>query len=234
MQKYIHRPLLYYKRKFDIRTYAMATSINGNFKAYYYNEGYIRTSCRMFTLNNVVDPMIHLTNDAIQKKCDDYGKYEPGNKLSYADFQKYLDLPRYQDLNVNFERDILTQIKKLTTDCFKATWGILDPYKRINSFEVFGFDFMLDEDFKVYLIEVNTNPCLELSCSLLSRIIPQMMDNSFRIAVDPLFPPTANFCKKTANQEVCPENRYELIFDEHIDGPDIAKAGIINDNSREG
>ena len=64
----------------------MGTSINGNFKAYYYNEGYIRTSCRMFTLKNVVDPMIHLTNDAIQKKCEDYGKFEPGNKLSYADF----------------------------------------------------------------------------------------------------------------------------------------------------
>ena len=86
VQKYIHKPLLYFKRKFDIRTYAMATSINGNVKAYYYNEGYIRTSCRTFTLNNVIDPMIHLTNDAIQKKCEDYGKFEPGNKLSYSDF----------------------------------------------------------------------------------------------------------------------------------------------------
>ena len=37
------------------------------------------------------DPLIHLTNDAIQKNTTDYGKYEKGNKLSYADFQKYLD-----------------------------------------------------------------------------------------------------------------------------------------------
>ena len=35
--------------------------------------------------------MIHLTNDAVQKKSDDYGKFEAGNKLSYLDFQKYLD-----------------------------------------------------------------------------------------------------------------------------------------------
>ena len=35
--------------------------------------------------------MIHLTNDAVQKKGEDYGKFEAGNKLSYADFQAYLD-----------------------------------------------------------------------------------------------------------------------------------------------
>jgi len=35
--------------------------------------------------------MIHLTNDAVQKKSDDYGRFESGNKLSYAEFQKYMD-----------------------------------------------------------------------------------------------------------------------------------------------
>jgi hypothetical protein len=28
------------------------------------------------------------------------------------------------------------------------------------SFELFGFDFMIDTDLKVWLIEVNQNPCL--------------------------------------------------------------------------
>lgn len=36
--------------------------------------------------------MIHLTNDAIQKKSEDYGKYENGNKISFSDFQRYLDI----------------------------------------------------------------------------------------------------------------------------------------------
>ena len=166
MQKYIHNPLLYNKRKFDIRTYALASSINGNFKAFFYKEGYIRTSCRPFTLNNITDPMIHLTNDAVQKKCDDYGKHEPANKLNYTDFQGYLD-KQFGGGQINFERDILSQIKKLTTDCFKATWGKFDPNKRLNTFEVLGLDFMLDENFKVYLIEVNTNPCLETNTPLL-------------------------------------------------------------------
>ena len=46
---------------------------------------------------------------------------------------------------------------------------------------------MIDEDFRIYLIEVNTNPCLETSCPLLARIISEMLDNSFKIALDPLF-----------------------------------------------
>jgi hypothetical protein len=27
-----------------------------------------------------------LTNDAVQKRSEDYGKFEPGNKLSYNEF----------------------------------------------------------------------------------------------------------------------------------------------------
>jgi len=32
------------------------------------------------------DVFIHLTNDAIQKHADDFGKFENGNKLSFGDF----------------------------------------------------------------------------------------------------------------------------------------------------
>jgi tubulin polyglutamylase TTLL1 len=39
---------------------------------------------------------------------------------------------------------------------------------------------MIDELFKVYLIEINTNPCYELSSTLLSRIIPTMIDNALK------------------------------------------------------
>lgn len=53
-------------------------------KAYWYSEGYIRTSSCEFTLSDLTEPMIHLTNDAIQKYGPMYGKYEEGNKLSYA------------------------------------------------------------------------------------------------------------------------------------------------------
>ena len=39
---------------------------------------------------------------------------------------------------------------------------------------------MIDEDFKTYLIEVNTNPCLEITSTLLARLIPNMIENMLR------------------------------------------------------
>ena len=65
-------------------------STNGVLKGYWYEEGYIRTTSFEYTLRSNTTG-IHLTNDAIQKYLPEYGKYEKGNKLSYADFQKYLE-----------------------------------------------------------------------------------------------------------------------------------------------
>ena len=93
-------------------------------------------------------------------------------------------------------------------------------------FELYGLDFMLDEDFKVYLIEVNTNPALNFSDSpLLARLIPTLLDNTFQLVVDPLFPPPPNFTQtsKKVAKELCPENKFELVFDEKIDGPGLAE-----------
>jgi len=50
-------------------------------QGYWYNEGYLRTSSKDFNLKNVTNRLIHLTNDAVQKKSDDYGKFESGNKV---------------------------------------------------------------------------------------------------------------------------------------------------------
>jgi tubulin--tyrosine ligase len=98
----------------------------------------------------------------------------------------------------------------------KSVYGKLDPRKRNNSFELFGYDFMIDENFKVYLIEVNTNPCLDTPCPLLTRIISNVLHNTFRIAVDPFFIPT-DFNSYKKNNSGDPEVKFELIFDDKIE-----------------
>ena len=72
---------------------------------------------------------------------------------------------------------------------------------------------MIDEGGHVWLIEVNTNPCLETSNSLLSRIIPNMLDNAFRIVLDSLFPVS----KKANNVSNFPINRFELMYNSIVD-----------------
>ena len=81
-------------------------------------------------------------------------------------------------------------MERLVTDSFRAVSQKIDPNRVSNCFEIFGYDFMIDENFKVFLIEVNTNPCLEICCPLLARLISELLDNSFRIALDPLFQPS--------------------------------------------
>lgn len=53
LQKYIDNPLLYCRRKFDIRCFALVTCHNGIMKAYFYRDGYIRTASREFSLHNL-------------------------------------------------------------------------------------------------------------------------------------------------------------------------------------
>ena len=107
----------------------MLTSVYGQLKGYFYEDGYLRTSSKEFSLNNLKNKYIHLTNDAIQAKSDDYGKFEHGNKLSYIDFQKHLDIldQTTEFKNINFMKDILPQIRHLVTESFRSV-----AYKKID------------------------------------------------------------------------------------------------------
>ena len=51
-------------------------------------------------------------------------------------------------------------MKKIATDAIKAVFNKINPNRKDFSFEIFGLDFLIDESFKVWLIEANTNPCL--------------------------------------------------------------------------
>ena len=70
-------------------------------------------------------------------------------------------------------------------DSIKAIKGKISHIK--HTFEVLGYDFILDEDLNTVLIEVNTNPCLEESNNLLKHMIPRMIDDCLNIVMDPIF-----------------------------------------------
>ena len=122
-------------------------------------------------------------------------------------------------------------MNKLTIDVFRACHGKLDPKRRLNTMEVFGLDFMICDEFRPYLIEVNTNPCLELASPLLARLIPTMLENALKISTDSLFIPPENFSvKKSFIGDPCPENRFSLCFDDRIDGPVLDKIFATKNN----
>ena len=87
---------------------------------------------------------------------------------------------------------------------------------------------MIDEDFKPWLIEVNTNPCLELSSPYLARLIPTMVENAIKIAIDPLFPPPPWPNSKRQQIPDAMENKFEIVFNECIDAPELKNLPIGN------
>lgn len=58
---------------------------------------------------------------------------------------------------------------------------------RCYCFEIFGYDFIIDASGKVWLIEVNTNPCLEESSPLLKKIIPRMIGKEIFITIENIY-----------------------------------------------
>lgn len=87
----------------------------------------------------------------------------------------------------------------------------MNPNNRKHTFELFGFDFLLDEDFRVWLIEVNTNPSLATPTSFMRELVRDMFEDMTQIVVDPIFKPRI----KPEREK---ENRFELIYREERGG----------------
>jgi D-alanine-D-alanine ligase-like ATP-grasp enzyme len=52
----------------------------------------------------------------------------------------------------------------------------MNPNHRKNHFELFGYDFMVDEDLRVWLIEVNSNPYIGTPNDEIKKMVPEMID----------------------------------------------------------
>ena len=149
----------------------------------------MRTSSSEFSidLQDVDNQYVHLTNNAVQKYSEHYGQFEDGNQLGYKRFQQILD-QQYPEANISVYKDMVPQMKELIIKSMHAVRKKIDPFHRKHCFELFGYDFILDADFNVWLIEVNTNPCIEESSTLLKMILPRMIEDMLKITMDRAFP----------------------------------------------
>lgn len=107
-------------------------------------------------------------------------------------------------------------MKDVAKELSQACYCMIEGGRNGNGFELFGMDFIVDADFKPWLLEVNTNPCLELSSPLLKTLIPNLIENVFRLGVDPVFRPTMFPDKEHEYwipEKLIENNKFELVFD---------------------
>ena len=185
IQKYIESPLLIKGRKFDIRMWVLVTH---EFDCYLFKEGYLRTSSSQFSIdpNNIDNKFVHLTNNAVQKYSEGYGSFEDGNQMSFKDFAEYLS---QENPEKNRFEEIIIQIKSQIKKSYLAVRKKLNTDSKKGAMEIFGYDFIIDSDLNVWLIEVNTNPCIEESSDLLKMLLPRMINDAFKLTIDSVFPP---------------------------------------------
>jgi tubulin monoglycylase TTLL3/8 len=55
---------------------------------------------------------------------------------------------------------------------------------RKNSFEFFGYDFMVDEDFRVWLIEVNSSPSMDMGTPTTERLVRMVLTDLPKVVID--------------------------------------------------
>lgn len=107
-----------------------------------------------------------MANPAVAKQCYEFGNVVPGNVMSLKALEEYLTstFPATGgkgDAKVFNKTDLHYQIEKIINRSFEATFDIIEKPKRAYNFELFSFDLMMDENFKLWLLEVNSGPCLE-------------------------------------------------------------------------
>ena len=204
LQKYIEKPLLYNGRKFDVRLWVLLTHTN---EIYLFREGHLKATSFNYTSEST-DLYIHLTNYSVQKYSDKFQKFECGNEISFDELQESLN--KYYNLNLDVRKELLPKLKNIIFLSMESVKKLINKFHRKNCFEIFGYDFMFDADLNPFLIEVNTNPGLEISSPLIKKLVPRMIDDAFRLTID------AKFNTKYSNDRYDKDGSYISPF--HVDG----------------
>ncbi|CAD8054671.1 unnamed protein product [Paramecium primaurelia] len=177
--KYIENPLIIKNRKFDIRQWVLVTELVP-LKIYFYNECYIRFSAEEFDINQFHNKFAHLTNNAIAKYSQKFYESDiKGNMWTQEEFQQYLLEEFGWDI---FGEKIQPKFKEIVINSLKCCCDQMKNRKR--SFEVYGYDFMIDEQFNTWLIEVNMSPSSDTTTPVTAQIIPKMLEDIMKVVID--------------------------------------------------
>ena len=180
IQKYLDHPLLYRKRKFDIRCFVL---VDWNLNIFFCREGHLKASSFIYDINNI-NKFIHITNHSFQKKSNKFEQFETGNEISYKEFKKFLE---EEKVPLSTFDKIINKMKFIVKLSFQAVAEKIIRTQQVLSFELFGYDFIIDNEYNPWLLEINNNPGLSISSPVIAKIIPRMMDDAFRLTIDKIF-----------------------------------------------
>lgn len=196
IQKYIEKPLLYHGYKFDIKVFALYTQARD---LYLFSESLVQLAAIPFDLEKL-NYYAHMANPAISSQCSDFGSVVPGNVMTLKALEEHLaaTFPATggkADAKVFKKPELHDQIHKIVTRSFDATFDIIEKPKRDYNFELFSFDLMMDENLKLWLLEVNSGPSLEGTNEYSNLFMARMLDDAFKLTIDHHFWKSAGYTR---------------------------------------
>ena len=169
VQLYIERPLLLSGNKFDIRFYLLIARCKPILYLRY-EQYYIRRSLNKYRLHSL-NMLTHLTNAHQQKGHPDFEQRKEDSIWSKQQFQEKLG-SAFTD---KIERGMVETLGKLMGSVGNKI------EQRLGCFELLGFDFMLDDDHRLYLIEANVNPAIYTDTKVLVTLIPRLIADTLSV-----------------------------------------------------
>eukprot|EP00927_Polykrikos_kofoidii_P074892 TRINITY_DN70951_c0_g1_i1.p1 TRINITY_DN70951_c0_g1~~TRINITY_DN70951_c0_g1_i1.p1 ORF type:complete len:510 (-),score=60.31 TRINITY_DN70951_c0_g1_i1:69-1598(-) len=154
-QKYVDGPLLIGAKKFDIRLYALATSYHP-LTVYMHRGGFCRFSMSKYTTDkgDMSNLGQHLTNIAVQKHSGKAAYKRTGAKWDMCLLKRYL----MTTVGIDTVNRLLTDIESIVIHSLLAVQKVMINDK--HCFELYGYDILIDVDYRPWLLEVNASPSL--------------------------------------------------------------------------
>ncbi|XP_037515836.2 polyglutamylase complex subunit TTLL1 [Rhipicephalus sanguineus] len=181
--RYVHPPLLVGGRKFDLRLYVLVTFFQP-LRAYLYRKGFCRFCQLHYRTKGLDNPFVHLTNVSVQRHGGRYNQSH-GGKWSLSSLEMFVRGTRgsvsaarlRQDL-----KDLVVHSLTAVAPSMTSDW---------HCFEVYGYDVLLDEQLRPWLLEVNASPSLTSSTRADALLKQALVDDVLRLVAPSGKPPTS-------------------------------------------